>query len=72
MADIAIIIATPQGSRVLSFSDEREAADAAEIILRRLPMTALPAPIWIKCTDTAVAGRLTDYLAQLQAELMRI
>ena len=71
MASIAIMIGTPQGSRVLAFPDESEAGDAAEMILRRIPITALPAPIWIQCDDVAVANRLADYLAEVQAELMR-
>jgi hypothetical protein len=71
MASIAIMIGTPEGSRTLGYSSEREAADAAEMILRRIPITALPAPIWIQCDDVAVANRLADYLAGVQAELMR-
>ena len=71
MASIAIMIGTPQGSRTLGYSSEREAADAAEMILRRIPITALPAPIWVQCDDVAVANRLADYLAEVQAELMR-
>jgi hypothetical protein len=70
MASIAVMIGTPQGSRVLAFADETAAASAAEAILRRLPVTALPAPVWIECTDLAVRRRLTDYLAEVQAELI--
>ena len=71
MASIAIMIGTPEGSRTLGYSSESEAAEAAEMILRRIPITALPAPIWIQCDDVAVANRLADYLAEVQAELMR-
>ena len=71
MASIAIMIGTPQGIRLLAFSDEREAADAAEMILRRLPAAALPAPVWIVCTDPGIQRRLTDYLADVQTELER-
>ncbi|WP_336490133.1 hypothetical protein [Methylobacterium nigriterrae] len=70
MADIAIMIGTPQGARLLAFSSERKAAQAVETILRRLPATALPAPVWVQSTDPAVARRLTEYLVEVQAELV--
>jgi hypothetical protein len=70
MASIAITISTPQGSRVLAFADESAAASTAEAILRGLPVTALPAPVWIECNDPAVRRRLTDYLVGIQAELV--
>ena len=72
MATIAIMIGTPQGSRILAFASEREAAQAAEIILRQLNPLALPAPVWVTCGDPEVKRRLLDYLANLQAELIRI
>jgi hypothetical protein len=40
------------------------------MILRRLPGDSLPAPVWIVCADPAVRRRLTDYLADVQAELV--
>ncbi|WP_336492158.1 hypothetical protein [Methylobacterium nigriterrae] len=70
MADIAIMIGTPQGARLLAFSDERKAADVAEAILRRLDPLALPAPLWVQCSDHALTQRLTDYLVGVQAELV--
>ena len=48
----------------------REAAQTAEMILRRLPGDSLPAPVWIVCADLAVKQRLTNYLADVQAELI--
>jgi hypothetical protein len=72
MASIAIMIGTPKGSRTLAYSSEREAADAAEMILRRLPRDALPAPVWVSCRDRSVTQRLTDYLEDVQAELVRL
>ncbi|WP_336491747.1 hypothetical protein [Methylobacterium nigriterrae] len=70
MADIAIMIGTPQGARLLAFSDERDAAIMAETVLRRLPATALPAPVWVQCADPAVTRRLADYLVEVQADLI--
>ena len=70
MASIAIMIGTAEGTRLLAFSDERKAAVATEVMLRRLPMTELPAPVWIVCTDPEIQRRLTDYLAEVQAELL--
>jgi len=63
-------IGTPQGSRLLAFSSERQAAVMAEAILRKLDPLALPAPFWVQCRDRAVNQRLTDYLVGVQAEIM--
>jgi hypothetical protein len=38
--------------------------------LRRLPGDSFQAPVWIVCADPAVTKRLTDYLAEVQAELV--
>jgi hypothetical protein len=67
---IAIMIGTPDGARLLAFSSERDAAQAAETILRRLPREAVPAPVWIACRDRSINQRLTDYLEDVQAELV--
>lgn len=69
VATIAIMIATPEGSRLLALSSERDAALAAEGVLRRLPMTALPAPVWVQTADSDVQQRLMAYLAEVQAEM---
>ena len=70
MASIAIMIGTPQGSRLLAFSSERKAAIATETILRRLPVRSLPAPLWVQSVDPDVRSRLTTYLTEVQAELV--
>ena len=44
---------------------------SAEAFLLRLPVRALPAPLWVQCADPAVSGRLTGYLNGLQAEQVR-
>ena len=69
VATIAIMIATPQGRRLLAMSTEREAALAAERVLRRLPVKALPAAVWVQCGDPGITRRLTNYLAEVQAEM---
>jgi hypothetical protein len=51
---IAIMIAMPMGRRVLAAASERD---------------ALPAPLWVQCDDPDITRRLTDYLADVQAEL---
>jgi hypothetical protein len=70
MASIVITIGTLWGPRILACSSETEAAQTAEVILRRLPGDSLPAPVWIVCADPDVRRRLTDYLADVQAELV--
>ncbi|WP_336487798.1 hypothetical protein [Methylobacterium nigriterrae] len=70
MASIAIMIGTLQGTRLLAFSSEREAAIMTETILRKLDPLTLPVPFWVQCRDRAVGQRLTDYLAEVQAELL--
>ncbi|WP_375456261.1 hypothetical protein [uncultured Methylobacterium sp.] len=69
MATIAILVGTPAGARLLAASSEREAALAAERLICRLERSALPAPIWVQCADADLAGRLTAYLRDLQADL---
>ena len=71
MATIAILIGTQAGARLLAATSEREAALSAEAFLQRLPVRALPAPIWDQCADPGVTGRLTGYLSELQAERVR-
>ena len=70
MASIAIMIATPQGRRLLAKSTEREAALAAESVLRRLPATVLLAAVWVQCADPDITRRLTVYLVEVQAEIV--
>ena len=72
MARIVVVIGTPEGSRILAASSERDAATAAEAVVRRLDPLALPAPVRVACDEPAVADRLLDYLAGVQAELVRI
>jgi hypothetical protein len=72
MASIAIMIATPQGRRLLATSTEREAALATESVLRRLPATALPAAVWVQCADPDITRRLTAYLGEMQAEMVEM
>lgn len=71
MTAIAIMIGTPQGSRLLAFSSEREAACTVEMLLRQLDWLALPAPFWVQCADHVVTRRLTNYLLEIQAELIK-
>ena len=71
MAAIAILIGTRAGARLLAATSEREAALSAEAFLRRLPIRALPAPLWVQCADPAVTERLNAYLADVQAERVR-
>lgn len=72
MARIVVMIGTPEGSRILAASSERDAASAAEAVLRRLDPLALPAAVQVACDDPAVADRLLNYLAGVQAELVGI
>lgn len=69
MVRIAILIATPEGTRLMAAACERSAAIMAEAALLRMERGALPAPLWIQCADAAVARRLTAYLAAFQADL---
>ena len=71
MASITVTVGMPQGDRTMAFTSERNAAVAVEVILRKIPVTALPTPIWIRCDDREVAYRLADYLSEVQAELVR-
>jgi hypothetical protein len=71
MSTIAILIGTRAGARLLAAASVREAALSAEAFLLRLPVRALPAPLWVQCADPAVSGRLTGYLNGLQAEQVR-
>ncbi|MGT2478488.1 hypothetical protein ACU4GR_05445 [Methylobacterium oryzae CBMB20] len=57
MSTIAILIGTQAGARLLAAASEREAALSAEAFLLRLPVRALPAPLWVQCADPAVSGR---------------
>ena len=66
------MIGAPKGRRLLVLPSERDAALAAEKFLRRLPAIALPVPIWVQCADPSATRRLTDYLVELQAELVSI
>ena len=69
MASIAILIGTPDGTRLLAASSERDAAQMAESLLLGLDPAALPAPLWVQCADAGLVRRLTGYLAAFQAEL---
>ncbi|MCJ2087148.1 hypothetical protein MKK88_14305 [Methylobacterium sp. E-005] len=70
MANIAIQIDTPQGTRLLAASSIREAALMAESVLTTVAQTDLPVPVAVACTDTDSADRLLNYLADVQMERM--
>jgi hypothetical protein len=70
MATIAILIGTPNGTRLLAASVEREAAIMAEAVLFKVERDALPVPLWVQCGDAGIADRLTRYLVELQTDLM--
>ena len=70
MASVIILIGTPEGLRHLTASSEREAALKAESVIAALARTALPAPISVRCSDTAISRRLMSYLADVQIELL--
>ena len=42
------------------------------MILRRLPSTALPAPVWVECPNVAIRQRIAEYLEEVQAELLSL
>jgi hypothetical protein len=69
---IALIIGTPAGAHLLSFSSERAAAQGAEAILRQMPRDVVPAPVWISCRDKSVAQRLSMYLEDVQDEVTAV
>ena len=68
MANIAIQIDTPQGTRLLAASSVREAALMAESVLATVAQTDLPVPVAVGCIDTDAADRLLNYLADVQME----
>ena len=72
VTQIAIMIGTPDGAHLLTFSCERAAADAADAILRQMPRDTLPAPVWISCRDPSVVQRLAVYLEEVQDEMITI
>jgi hypothetical protein len=72
MVSIAILIGTPDGTRLMAASTERSAALMAEALLITLERKALPAPLWIQCADTGTVERLTSYLTDLQADLVGV
>ena len=43
-----------------------------ERVMLQMDRTALPVPLWVQCGDAAIAARLTDYLADLQDELISV
>ena len=69
MARIAILISTPKGARLLASAYEREAALMAESVINGVEIAFLPVPVWIRCGNLAMFGRLTDYLDGVQNEL---
>ncbi|KQT07844.1 hypothetical protein ASG40_13130 [Methylobacterium sp. Leaf399] len=72
MANIAIMIGTPGGTRLMAASSERSAALMAEALLVTLGRDALPAPLWVQCADTGIVSRLTAYLGDLQADILGV
>lgn len=72
MVSIAILIGTPNGTRLLAAASERSAALMAEALLFSLARRALPAPLWVQCADTGIVERLTAYLTELQADLVGV
>ena len=68
MTNIAIQIDTPQGTRLLAASSAREAALMAESVLAMVAQADLPVPVAVACTDTNLANRLLNYLADVQME----
>lgn len=72
MATIAILIGTSAGARLMAASSERDAAIMVERVMLQMDRTALPVPLWVQCGDAAIAARLTDYLADLQDELIGV
>ena len=72
MATIAILLGMPTGTRLIAASSERDAAIMVERVVLQMDRNALPVPLWVQCGDAAIAGRLTDYLADLQTELIGV
>lgn len=72
MVTITIAIGLPSGTRLLAADSERRAAQYAENVIRDVPSKALPVPLSVSCADPAVKRRLTDYLADLQMECVRM
>ena len=72
MVTIAVMIGTPTGTCLLAASCERDAAAMTEEALLALAPDALPVPIWVQCADDGARGRLGQYLADLQNELVAV
>lgn len=72
MVSIAILIGTPDDTRLMAASSERSAALMAEALLITLEREELPAPLWIQCADGDVVERLNAYLSDLQADLVGV
>lgn len=72
MVTITIAIGLPSGTRLLATDSERKAAQYAENVIYDVPSEALPVPLSVSCADPAVKCRLTDYLADLQTECVRM
>lgn len=68
MTNIAIQIDTPQGTRLLAAFSAREATLMAESVLAMVAQADLPISVAIACTDTDLADRLLNYLADVQME----
>jgi hypothetical protein len=69
---IAIMIGTPAGAHLLSFSCERTAAHAGETILRKIPRNEVPTAVWVSCRDQSVAQRLAVYFEEVQDEMTAV
>ena len=72
MVTITIAIGLRSGTRLLAADSERKAAQYAENVIRDAPSKALPVPLSVSCADPALKRRLTDYLADLQTECIRM
>jgi hypothetical protein len=68
MASFAILIAAPQGARLLAASSAREAALKAESVIATIARADLPVMVSVECTNSEMADRLMNYLADVQME----
>ena len=68
MTRIAILIETPQGLRFLVAGTAREAALKAESVIVAVAQAELPVPVWVAGASPDMAGRLMNYLADVQME----
>ncbi|MCJ2124090.1 hypothetical protein [Methylobacterium sp. J-077] len=68
MTSIAILIETQQGVRFLVAATPREAALKAESVIAAVAQAELPVPVWVAGATSDMAGRLMNYLADVQME----